>query len=130
MFNGELGTITHIDKRDKIIHARFDGHEEVTEFKSKHISQLTHAYAVTGHKAQGSEFPEVAIMCVKSHKFMLTRQWFYTAFTRARHRLHLVGQTLAWEWAIYNDRRQERNTGLAERLLTQREAQAVAGAAE
>ncbi len=81
------------------------------------LDELTHAYAISIHKAQGSEFPCVVIPLLTAHYVMLQRNLLYTAVTRARQLVVLVGSPRAIGIAIGNHRAQDRFSGLAQRLL-------------
>ena len=74
------------------------------------------AYAITVHKSQGSEYPAVVLALHGSHSIMLRRNLFYTAITRARRFLVVVGSSGAWARAARTTGGDERNTALAERL--------------
>ena len=73
--------------------ARFEEREVL--FTSDALGKLQLAYAMTGHKAQGSEFPAVVIPLARSHWHMLERQWLYTSITRGKRRVVLVGHPSA-----------------------------------
>jgi exodeoxyribonuclease V alpha subunit len=81
-------------------------------------SELTHAFAITIHKSQGSEYPVVVIPMVTQHYIMLSRQILYTAVTRARQLVVLVGTRRAIAIAVRNNRIAERYSGLKLRLTT------------
>jgi exodeoxyribonuclease V alpha subunit len=81
------------------------------------LDELTHAYAVSVHKSQGSEFPAVVIPILTSHYMLLQRNLLYTAVTRARRLVVLVGQPHAIAMAVRNSEVTQRFTGLRERLL-------------
>ena len=112
VFNGDLGTVTGIDRGG--IWAQIDGRPVF--FAPDDLGQITLAYAYTIHKSQGGEFPLAIVVCLRSHYIMLQRNLVYTAITRARQRLVIVGQQSAWDVAIRNNRIQQRNSLLAERL--------------
>jgi exodeoxyribonuclease V alpha subunit len=81
------------------------------------MDELTHAYAVSVHKSQGSEFPAVVIPLLTAHALMLQRNLLYTAVTRARQLVVLVGQPRALALAVNNHEVAARYSGLTERLL-------------
>jgi exodeoxyribonuclease V alpha subunit len=92
----------------------FDGREVQCEFSQ--LDELVHAYAVSIHKSQGSEFPVVVIPLLVQHYMMLQRNLVYTAVTRARKVVVLVGTRQAIAMAVRNDRIADRNTRLTKRL--------------
>jgi hypothetical protein len=92
-----------------------DGREVRYPFASLH--ELTHAYAISVHKAQGAEFPAVVIPLLTSHAALLGRTLLYTAVTRARQLVVIVGQQRALAMAVKDWRRQERQTALAGLLV-------------
>lgn len=114
VFNGDIGSIVGIDSEEETIDVNFDGNT-VTYEKSE-MDQLLHAYAVTIHKSQGSEYPIVIMPFSTSHYIMLQRNLLYTGVTRAKKILVLVGQMKAINMAIANKKIALRNTMLAERI--------------
>jgi exodeoxyribonuclease V alpha subunit len=83
VFNGEIGTITQINESEKSITIKFDD-EKVAIYEYSDLEQIEHSYAITIHKAQGSEF-DVVIMCVpRTAPILLTRNLLYTGITRAQ----------------------------------------------
>jgi len=123
IFNGDMGTIQHVDLEDQIIAAIIDGRTINYDFVE--LDELVHAYAISIHKAQGSEFPAVVIPLLTTHYMMLQRNLFYTAVTRAQKLVVLVGSPRAIGIAVRNNRAQQRFSGLAERL--KRPAEPAAG---
>ena len=114
VFNGDVGKITEIDTEFKTLTVQFQDRE--CEYDRSEMIQLIHAYAVTVHKSQGSEYPCVIMPIVKSQSIMLTRKLLYTAITRAKKMFVLIGQTDAVERAVKTNREDARNTYLAERI--------------
>ncbi len=111
VFNGDLGTVTAIDMTEQeVVIALDDGREVPYPFASLH--QLTHAYAISVHKAQGAEFPVVVIPLLTSHVAMLGRTLLYTAVTRAKRLVVIVGQPRALAIAVKDWRRTPRHTAL------------------
>ena len=92
----------------------FDGRPVSYDFLE--TDELSHAFAVSVHKSQGSEFPAVVIPLLTSHFMMLQRNLLYTAITRARKLVVLVGNARAIAIAVNNNRISQRYSGLAERL--------------
>ena len=85
-------------------------------FESDELDSLVLAYATSIHKSQGSEYPAVVIPLLTSHFVMLSRNLLYTAVTRARRLCVLVADPKALRIALADDRREERQTRLVERL--------------
>ena len=90
--------------------------ERTVSYDYLELDELVHAYAISIHKAQGSEFPAVVIPMLSSHYMMLQRNLLYTAVTRAQRLVVLVGSPRAISIAVRADRAGERFSGLAERL--------------
>ena len=112
VFNGDLGTIKVADPAEQeLVLALDDGREVRYPYAS--LYALTHAYAATVHKVQGSEFPAVVILLLMNHAPMLGRTLLYTALTRARQLVIIVGQKRALTLAVKDWRRVARSTALA-----------------
>ena len=114
VFNGDIGTITKVDMEDRELTVLFDDREVVYDVTE--LDELSLAYAVTIHKAQGSEYPIVVMPFTMSHFVMLQRNLLYTGVTRAKKILVLVGEKKAVYYAIKNETTTGRNTCLARRL--------------
>jgi exodeoxyribonuclease V alpha subunit len=114
VFNGDMGKIAQIDLEDKVVQIDFEGRLVPCEFTQ--MDEVVHAYAVSIHKSQGSEFPVVVIPLLVQHYMMLQRNLVYTAVTRARKLAVLVGSKKAIHMAVRNNRIASRNTRLAKRL--------------
>lgn len=114
IYNGDMGQITTIDLEEGLVSINFDGHLVQAEYAQ--MDELVHAYAVSIHKSQGSEFPVVVIPLLTQHYRMLQRNLLYTAITRARKLVILVGTSQAIAMAVKNNRIASRNTRLALRL--------------
>jgi exodeoxyribonuclease V alpha subunit len=114
VYNGDMGRITRVDLEMQQVHTIFDGRSVLYDFLE--LDELVHAYAVSVHKSQGSEFPAVVVPVLTSHYMMLQRNLLYTAVTRARQLAILVGQPKAISLAVRNGKVAERYTGLTERL--------------
>jgi len=98
VYNGDLGIIQKIDSGARLMEVRFDDRLVVYGFDS--VDQLVSAYAITVHKAQGSEYPAVVLLLLHEHGRMLRRQLLYTAMTRARRLLVVLAQGSALERAV------------------------------
>jgi exodeoxyribonuclease V alpha subunit len=118
VFNGDLGRIVSIDREDGKIRVDFD--EKVVEYEADEIDEVTLAYATSIHKSQGSEYPAVVIPLHTSHYMMLYRSILYTAVTRGKKLVFVVGSRKALAMAIRNVRVERRNTGLKEMLAAGR----------
>ena len=119
VFNGEIGTITAIDEIEKSVTIKFDD-EKVAVYAYTDLEQIEHSYAITIHKAQGSEF-DVVIMCVpRTAPVLLTRNLLYTGITRAKDLLIIVGDKNVTEFMIQNVDSKKRNTGLKYKLISRR----------
>ena len=114
VFNGDIGIITAIDREEQSATITFDDHEVV--YEKTDLEEIVLAYATTIHKAQGSEYPIVVIPVMMTHLVMLQRNLLYTAATRAKKALVLVGEKRAISYAIKNDKSEQRNTRLCMRL--------------
>jgi len=114
VFNGDMGRVTGLDLEEHTLTATFDDAAVVYEFAQ--LDELVHAYAVSIHKSQGSEFPVVVIPLLTQHYMMLQRNLLYTGVTRARELVVLVGDQRAIAIAVRNNKIAQRNTRLAERL--------------
>lgn len=115
VFNGDMGTITEIDKAAGIVRVLVDDKEAVYEFE-KAGQELEHAYAVTVHKSQGNEFNAVIIPLYKGTEKLKYRNLLYTGITRAREILVLAGDRRVVEEMVENDRKTLRYTGLSHML--------------
>ena len=115
IYNGDIGFIERIDRPGKMMLIRFD--DRVAEYLFEMSPELELAYAITVHKSQGSEF-EAVVMPLSSYKSkMHYRNLLYTAVTRAKSRLILLGQEKTIAEMIANDRKTVRYTNLKEMLL-------------
>ncbi|HCJ12058.1 MAG: hypothetical protein A2Y14_00980 [Verrucomicrobia bacterium GWF2_51_19] len=116
VFNGDIGQIGHIDIEKKSLRANFD--KAQAEFDLSDITDLSLAYAISIHKSQGSEFPIVVIPLLKQHFILLQRNLLYTAVTRGRHRVFIVGELEAYRIALSKKESFLRKTTLQRRLNT------------
>jgi exodeoxyribonuclease V alpha subunit len=111
VFNGDLGTVHDIDPLAQELRLLLDDGREV-RYPFANLFALTHAYAISVHKAQGAEFPAVVMPVLTNHAIMLGRTLLYTALTRARQLVVLVGQPKALRLAVRDWRREPRHTAL------------------
>ena len=114
VFNGDIGTVEHVDMEERTLTVSFDGNS--IEYEDSELDELTLAYATTIHKSQGSEYPVVVIPLLMTHFVMLQRNLVYTGITRAKKICIIVGTTKALAYAIHNMVVLKRNTRLKERL--------------
>jgi exodeoxyribonuclease V alpha subunit len=114
LFNGDTGRITELDRAASKMFIRFGS--RVVEYPFADLDALVPGYAITVHRSQGSEYPAVVIPLATDHYMMLRRNLLYTAITRARQLVVLVGSTKALEMAVRNNDEAHRYSGLADCL--------------
>jgi len=115
VFNGECGTVASIDARGlRVKYADRQGHVTYTKADAR---QLKLSYALTIHKSQGSEWPWVIVIAHSTHSYMLTRQLLYTAITRGKKGVCIVGDERGIAHALKSKRDTKRNTALCERIM-------------
>ncbi|MBM6925166.1 ATP-dependent RecD-like DNA helicase [Pseudoflavonifractor phocaeensis] len=119
MFNGDIGQIISVDNREQTVTVDFEG--RVVEYTPEMLVELEPAYAITVHKAQGSEYRAVILSVSDGVPMLLTRGVLYTAITRARELLILVGDDEVVARMTANDRQQRRYSGLRWRLAQMKE---------
>jgi exodeoxyribonuclease V alpha subunit len=115
VFNGDIGTVVEMDKRAYRVAVDFDG--RVIAYQREELNEITHAYAISVHKSQGSEYQAVVIPLLTQHFIMLQRNLFYTALTRAKRLTCIVGSYKALYIAIKNDKPIKRNCHLKQKLV-------------
>jgi exodeoxyribonuclease V alpha subunit len=116
VYNGDIGRILEIDAGEQLLIASFDDKE--VEYEFSELDELVLAYATSVHKYQGSECPCVVIPVHTSHFKLLHRNLLYTAVTRGKKQVYLVGTKKAIAIAVKNDQVQKRHTGLENALRT------------
>lgn len=114
VWNGDVGRITYIDTGAAKVHIRFPEREH--QYRLEEMSDLLPAYAISVHRSQGSEYPAVVIPVTTDHFLMLRRSLLYTAITRGKRLVVVVGSRKALEMAVQNDDDGQRHSGLKERL--------------
>ena len=112
VFNGDIGVITEIDNDAELLIVNFDDRETNYEFSM--LDELEHAYAITVHKSQGSEYPVVILPVFDCAPMLRTRNLLYTAVTRAARMAILVGRRDILAQMVENDRHTMRTTALAQ----------------
>lgn len=115
VYNGDCGVITHIDMRTKALIVVLDD-DRVVEYNEFNLDTLTLAYAMTVHKSQGSEFKGAVIVNGWDHYVMLQRNLLYTAVTRAREKVVLIGTPKSINMAVRTVKDKQRNTRLKKRI--------------
>ena len=119
IFNGDIGYIKHIDvitkpKKLEIFTIDFDGNEVM--YQREDLINIKHAYAITIHKSQGSEFAHVIMPVSKSYYKMLYNKLVYTGVSRAKKSLILIGEEESFVMAVNNDYSNSRKTSLKEKI--------------
>jgi len=114
LFNGDIGVVTAIDAEAGTLNAEFD-HKTHT-FDRGALGNLALAYAISIHKSQGSEYPVVIVPLLKAHFMMLQRNLIYTAITRGKKKVFLVGEPAAYAMAVRNADSKLRTTHLREKI--------------
>jgi exodeoxyribonuclease V alpha subunit len=131
VFNGDIGQVIKIDPAERDLVIRFQDREVTYDFNE--LDEISLAYAITIHKSQGSEFPAVIVPVATQHYLLLQRNLVYTAMTRGRRFVVLVGQKKALAIAVQNDWASARCSGLYDRLRagqSERVDQTTAGRGE
>ena len=120
VFNGDTGIIEEINDFAETITVNFD-EGRMVEYSYKLLDELELAYAVTIHKSQGSEYPAVVIPLLSGPRMLMNRNLLYTAVTRAKKCVTIVGDDTTFEQMIENNSQQRRYSGLKDRLLENKE---------
>ena len=115
IFNGDTGVITLIDRAEKVLVVRYDDDKDAA-YSFDDLFQLEPAYAITAHKAQGSEYEAVIIPVFQAPARLLTRSILYTAVTRAKRLLVLVGQVSIVQQMVETNQKNRRYSALKHRL--------------
>ena len=114
LFNGDIGTVVSIDAENAKLEADFDGERHT--FERGEFGDLALAYAISIHKSQGSEYPVVIVPLLKAHFMMLQRNLIYTAITRGKKKVFIVGDPAAYAMAVRNSESKQRLTHLRQKL--------------
>jgi len=115
IFNGDIGFVVHIDKQKYRVIVDFEG--RALSYEKDELNDITLAYAVSVHKAQGSEYQAVVMPLLTQHYILLQRNLFYTALTRAKKLSVIIGSYKALHIAIKNDKPIQRNCLIKEKLI-------------
>jgi exodeoxyribonuclease V alpha subunit len=114
VFNGDIGRIVGIATEEQKVKVKFE--DRVVDYELSELDDLVLAYAISIHKSQGAEYPAVVVPLLSQHYIMLQRNLLYTAITRAKRLVVLVGSKRAIAIAVKNNKVQHRYTNLAGRL--------------
>lgn len=121
IYNGDIGFIKKIidehESESKKTEIYVDFYGNIVKFFPKDFNQIRHGYAISIHKSQGSEFPITVVVLSNSHKRMLYRKLIYTAVTRAKRKLILIGEEEAFRYAVGNNNECVRKTTLLDNLI-------------
>jgi len=123
VFNGDMGNVVHIDRPKFRVFVDYYG--KTVSYEKDELADITPAYAVSVHKAQGSEYQAVIMPLLTQHFLMLQRNLFYTALTRAKKLSIIIGSYKALYIAIKNDKPVHRNSVLSRKLAALAEAKTV-----
>jgi exodeoxyribonuclease V alpha subunit len=115
VFNGDIGKITAMDEETREVMVTYDG--VAVPYETSELDEIVHAYAISVHKSQGSEYPAVILPLLPQHYLLLQRNLIYTAVTRAKKLLVIVGSKKALAAGVKNDKIARRYAYLAERLM-------------
>jgi exodeoxyribonuclease V alpha subunit len=116
VFNGDIGRVTRIDEEEGLVSIDFDG--RVVEYELGELDEISLAYATSVHKSQGSEYPAVVIPLAMQHYMLLERNLLYTAVTRGKKLVVVIGQMKALAMAVKRTGSTKRVTNLQHRLQT------------
>lgn len=116
IYNGDIGSVKDFDRKLFTVVVEFDG--RAVAYSREEMNELVHAYAITVHKSQGSEYQAVVMPLMTQHYIMLQRNLFYTALTRAKKLSCVVGTFKALHIAIQNDKPVKRNGLLKQKLMS------------
>lgn len=115
IYNGDIGYIYHINKENKIIYVLFD-QTKIVSYEYSELDELDHSFCTTIHKSQGSEFPAIVIPVTWAPPMLLNRNLLYTAVTRAKKLVVLVGDVKYLEYMIRNNKTNDRHSNLSKKL--------------
>ena len=116
VFNGDIGTIRRIHEESSTVQVEYDEHRLV-EYTFSQLDEIELAYAITIHKSQGSEYPAVLLPLLSGPKMLMNRNLLYTAVTRARKCVTILGSQEVVDGMIENENQYHRYTGLGRRIL-------------
>ena len=119
VYNGDIGTLLDVDFGGNVSSSKLMvGYDEnIVEYSSKDFVNITHAYCISIHKSQGSEYPLIILPISFAYQRMLAKNLIYTAITRAKQKLVIVGDYNAFLYGISNTNYKVRKTTLKEKLI-------------
>ena len=115
VFNGDIGTISDIDRKKEVLSVDYYG--RIVNYDFAEMDEISLSYAISVHKSQGSEYPAVIVPIMHQHYVLLQRNLLYTAITRGKNLVILIGTKKALSIAINNNKPKKRLSGLAHRLM-------------
>jgi len=120
VFNGDIGRVREIDVEERVLSVAYPDvdAERIVEYEAEELDQLVLAYAISVHKSQGNEYPVVIMPVTTQHFLMLQRNLLYTAVTRAKQMVVIIGTKKAVAIAVKNNRIEERHSFLQQRIRT------------
>ncbi|MGG7056076.1 SF1B family DNA helicase RecD2 [Nitrosomonas sp. ANs5] len=117
VFNGDIGTVVSIDVEESLLQINFD--DRTVDYEFNELDEISLAYAISIHKAQGSEYPAVVIPLAMQHYMLLERNLLYTGVTRGKQLVVIIAQPKALAMAVKSQRSQRRVTNLTSRLSSE-----------
>jgi exodeoxyribonuclease V alpha subunit len=115
VFNGDIGTVSAIDRKEEVLSVNYYG--RIVSYDFTEMDEISLAYAISVHKSQGSEYPAVILPIMTQHFVLLQRNLLYTAITRGKNLVILIGTKKALAIALRNNKPKKRLSGLAFRLV-------------
>jgi exodeoxyribonuclease V alpha subunit len=115
VFNGDIGTISAIDRKEEVLLVDYYG--RIVTYDFAEMNEISLAYAISVHKSQGSEYPAVILPIMPQHFMLLQRNLLYTAITRGKNLVIIIGTKKALTIALKNNKPKKRLSGLAFRLM-------------
>jgi len=116
IYNGDIGTVKTVDMMNEIITVEFDD-DKTVEYDFTMLDEIIHAFAITIHKSQGSEYPVIILPISKEVPKLQTRNLLYTAVTRAQNMVIIIGDAKSIEFMVENNRQTIRYSGLSDMLV-------------
>jgi len=116
VYNGDIGTVKTVDTMGEEITVEFDG-EKTVAYNFTSLDELTHAFAITIHKSQGSEYPVIILPVSREVPKLHTRNLLYTAVTRAQSMIILISDEECIDYMVQNNEQATRYTGLSDILV-------------
>ena len=115
IFNGDMGIIREINETAQLLTVEYDEHRRI-EYPFSQLEELELSYAITIHKSQGSEYPAVILPLLSGPRMLFNRNLLYTAVTRARKCVTILGSSKTVQEMIDNERQNRRYTSLCDRI--------------